>query len=67
MTSLRVVIFEYLNIAPEYVEQGDGLIETYEKAGIEYYLFANNSRTQAVWINGPFECQISGKLTIDEL
>ena len=65
--SLRIVIFEYLNIAPEYVEQGEGLIEIYNTADIKYYLFANNARTQAVWINGPFECQISGKLTIDEL
>lgn len=65
--SLRIVVFEYLNIAPEYVEQGDGLIETYEKAGIKYYLFSNNINTMAVWINGPFECQISGKLTVDEL
>lgn len=64
---LRITIFEYTDVAPEYVEQGDGLIETYEMAGIKYYLFANNARTQAVWINGSFECQISGKLTIDEL
>ena len=65
--ALRVVVFEHLTSDPEYVEQGEGLIETYEAAGIKYYLFANNSRTLAVWINGPFECQISGKLTIDEL
>lgn len=65
--SLKIAVYEYVNVAPEYVEQGEGLIETYEASGITYYLFANNSRTQAVWINGPFECQISGKLTIDEL
>ena len=64
---LRITVREYMASDPEYIEQGDGLIEIYEKAGINYYLFANNSRTQAVWINGPFECQISGKLTIDEL
>lgn len=65
--SLRIQIFDYLNTDPEYIEQGDGLIETYEKEGIKYYLFTNNSNTLAVWINGSFECQISGKLTIDEL
>ena len=64
---LRITVREHIASDPEYIEQGEGLIETYEASGITYYLFANNSRTQAVWINGPFECQISGKLTIDEL
>lgn len=65
--SLRITVREYMDSDPEYIEQGDGLIETYEVAGIKYYLFANNARTQAVWINGSFECYILGELTIDEL
>ena len=64
---LRVTIFEYMSADPEYIEQGEGLIETYEAFGITYYLFANNTRTQAVWINGSFECYILGELTIAEL
>ena len=65
--SLRISIFEHINTDPEYVEQGEGLIETYESSGITYYLFYNKSNTLAVWINGPFECQILGQLTISEL
>ena len=65
--SIRIQIFDYLNTDPEYVEHGEGLIETYEKDGIKYYLFSNNENMLAVWINGPFECQISGKITLDEL
>lgn len=64
---LRITVREHIASDPEYIEQGEGLIETYDAAGIKYYLFANNDKTQAVWINGPFECQISGKLTVDEL
>lgn len=64
---LKITIREYMVSDPEYIEQGDGLIETYEVAGIKYYLFANNSRTQAVWINESFECYILGELTISEL
>ena len=64
---LKITIFEYMNTDPEYVEQTEGLVETYDVLGITYYLFENNSRTQAVWINGSFECVISGHLTIAEL
>lgn len=66
-TLLRITVRECLNSDPEYVEQGEGLIETYQASGITYYLFANNSRTQAVWINESFECYILGELTISEL
>lgn len=65
--SLRISIFEYLNISPEYVEQGDGLIETYEASGITYYIFSNYDKTRAVWINGAYECYISGNLSVEEL
>lgn len=64
---LRITVREYMASDPEYVEQTEGLIETYEALGITYYLFANNSRTQAVWINESFECYVLGELTITEL
>lgn len=66
-TYLKITILEYMDTDPEYVEQGEGLIETYEALGITFYLFSNNAKTQAVWINGSFECVISGQLTIAEL
>ena len=64
---LRIQIFDYMNTDPEYVEQGDGLIETYEKDGIKYYILSNYDKMRAVWINGSFECYILGDLTIDEI
>lgn len=66
-TLLKISIHEYVESDPKFIEQGEGLIETYEASGITYYLFANNSRTQAVWINESFECYILGELTISEL
>ncbi len=66
-TLLKISIHEYVESNPKFIEQGEGLIETYEASGITYYLFANNSRTQAVWINESFECYILGELTISEL
>lgn len=64
---LKIIIREYISADPQYIEQSEGLVETYEASDITYYLFANNSRTQAAWINESFECYILGELTISEL
>ena len=65
--SIKITIHHFLDLAPEYIEQGDGLVETYEISGITYYLFSNHNQVQAVWINGPFECHIFGNITLSEL
>ena len=62
---IRVV--DYLNNFPTQIEQSDSLIEVYESAEIEYYIFDNEGYLQAVWINDNFECLISGPLTIVDL
>lgn len=64
---LRVTVQDYLDRAPIYVEQSEGLVEEYEVSGITFYLFKNNKRTQAVWIVNSYECNILGDLTIEEL
>ena len=64
---LRITVRDYLDEIPVYVEQSDGLVEEYKVAGVTYYLFENNKRTQAVWIVDSYECRITGELTIEEL
>ena len=64
---LRITVQEYLDRAPIFVEQSDGLAEEYTASGITYYLLENNNRTQAVWIVDSYECRITGELTIDTL
>lgn len=64
---LRITVQDYLDKNPVYVEQSDGLVEEYEVAGVTYYLFKNNERTQAVWVVDSYECRITGELTIEEL
>lgn len=66
-SSLKITIRDYLNSNPEFVEQSDEFLETYEAAGITYYLFSNHDFVKAVWIKDSFECYISGNLTIEEL
>ena len=64
---LRIAIQSYLETYPEQVEQSEGFVEIYESESVDYYLFANKDVTKAVWINGNYECYISGELTIEEL
>ena len=64
---LRITVHEYLNEDPTYIEQNDGLVEEYVVSGITYYLFADINVVKAVWINGSYECDIMGNVTIEEL
>ena len=64
---ITITIQDYLDKIPVYVEQREGLEEEYKVAGVTYYLFLDNDVAKAVWINGSYECDILGNVTIDEL
>ena len=64
---LRITVRDYLDKYPVYVEQSDGLTEEYEVSGIRYYIFTDIDLLKAKWINGSYECSISGNVTIEEL
>lgn len=64
---LVVTVRNHLRSNPQYVEQSEDLLDTYESSGVTYYLLSNNDCTQAVWIKESYECYILGDLTIDEL
>ena len=64
---IRITIQDYLDEEPLYVEQSDGLVEKYEVTGVTYYLFSDMNVVKAVWINGSYECNIFGNVTIEEL
>ena len=64
---LTITVHDYLDRIPVYVEQSDGLVEEYEVSGVTYYIFANNKQVRATWLNGSYECDISGDVTIEEL
>lgn len=52
---------------PAIIEIGEELIEIYEVSGIKYYIFPNDQQLRAVWSKGPYECYISGELTVEEI
>ena len=64
---LVITVQDYLGEDPNFVEQNDGLVEEHEVAGITYYLFSDIDLMKAKWINGSYECSISGNITIEEL
>lgn len=64
---LRITIQSYISSYPEQIEQSDGYVSTVVHNDISYYILENNDFTQAAWINGSYECYISGELTIDQL
>ena len=64
---IKIQIKDYLGMDPEQIEQSDDLLETYESAGIDYYIFENNGLLKAVWLNKNYECYISGNLTLEEM
>ena len=64
---LRITVRDYLDEVPVYVEQSEGLVEEYKVAGVTYYLFSDINVVKAVWINGSYECNIFGNVTIEEL
>lgn len=65
--TLKITVQEYLDKIPVHVEQSDGLVEEYMVSGITYYLFSDIDVVKAVWINGSYECDIMGNVTIEEL
>jgi len=65
--NLVITVREYLEGKPLYVEQDEGLIEEYTVSGIVYYIMTDIDLIKAKWINGSYECSISGQITIEDL
>lgn len=64
---LTISVRSYGENDPERVEINESLVEIYNASGIEYYLFSNNKRMSAIWVQDSYECNISGEITIEEI
>lgn len=65
--TIRIRITDYLDIRPTQVEQSDSLIEVYHSNGIDYYIFDNYDQLKVAWINGNYECVITGPISVSEI
>jgi len=63
---IAINIHTYLAANPQKVEISDSLIELYIKGGIEYYFFLNHDELQVIWLDGIYECILSGCFTAGE-
>ena len=64
---LVIQLRQIVGMSPEQIEKSDSLLEIYTANDVNYYIFSNNARLQAAWVFGEFECQIIGKITIEEM
>ncbi len=64
---LVIQIQQMFGVEPGQIEKDDSLLEIYTVNDINYYIFSNNTRLQAAWVLGEFECQIIGKITVEEI
>lgn len=44
----------------------EDIIEIYTSSGNEYFICKNMEQIQVIWVDGSYECNISGDLSIDE-
>lgn len=64
---LIISIRQSIGVKPEQIEKNDQLLEIYTANGVEYYIFSNTDTLQAAWVIGEFECQIIGKISLEEM
>lgn len=64
---LIIRIHQSIGVGPEQIEKNDSLLEVYTANDVNYYIFSNTETLQAAWVIGEFECQIIGRITIEEI
>ena len=64
---MRITIRSHLLEEPEKIEISSAPLEIYRVSNTEYYIFANVKKLRVVWLDGSYECNISGDLTIEEI
>lgn len=52
---------------PVSVEVSEDLVEIYNAAGVDYYIFQNEDRILAAWAVDSYECMISGYISLEEM
>lgn len=64
---LMITVQSHIGSDPERIEISEDLLETYKVSEIDYYIFSNIDQIRAVWINGSYECSVSGNITMEEI
>lgn len=62
---LKIRVQHYLATDIYNFEIGADFSEVYTIFGTDYYIFDNNEQLQIVWVTDPYECMISGDISIE--
>ena len=65
--TIRIHIANYISSHPSEIEQSASLLEIYEAAGVQYYIFSNHDQLKAVWIDESYEGYIVGPVSCSEM
>jgi len=65
--TFRINIRSHLLEESEKIEISNDPLEIYRVSDMEYYIFANVNKLRVVWLDGSYECNISGDLTVEEI
>ena len=65
--TFRINIRSHLLEESEKIEISNDPLEIYRVSDMEYYIFANANKLRVVWLDGSYECNISGDLTVEEI
>ena len=64
---IKITVRSYRDSYPEQIEQSYGEEKLYEAFGIEFHVFSDNKQIRAAWIDGSYECYITGEITINQI
>lgn len=64
---LDITVRSFLSSDTTKSEIGDELVDFYQSEGTDYYIFYNTGYLTAIWLKAPYECSISGTLTLEEM
>lgn len=64
---LKITVKSYVAADPEKIEINDELLEVYTAKDTDFYIFSNLERLRAVWLDGSYECSITGDVTMEEI
>ena len=56
--TIRIHIANYIISHPSEIEQSASLLEIYESAGVQYYIFSHHDQLTAVWVDESYEFYI---------
>lgn len=64
---LKIVVKSYIAADPEKIEINEELLEVYTVNDTDFYILSNLERLRAVWLDGSYECSITGDVTMEEI